>query len=181
MDIKVSKQGLVQLSGKEQKVFLGLTGFDHKPEAEAINIGNFNNGISSNVISSTGEYEIGDVEVMAWEARKTREGKANIFKVVLDEIHLSYIHAPLEDMDKQGWDLINGAHLVLINFEEKYKDLSKVINKLSPHVVIALGGEKSVVEKATDLQVAGTESQYKFDSKDFAEDEPVTKLYILSN
>lgn len=139
--------------------------------------------VRKQALMGPGEYEYSDISLVLLEARAKKKGSANLFKVAMDEVEVLILGSDLAEIEKDMWEELGAVNVLIINAEEgeSQTDFAKLISQIDPAVVIALVGKKKVdVAKLTGIESVETNKKFKFSGKDFQEEEPITKLYVLA-
>lgn len=182
MQIKALKNDVVEVSDSNSKVLLATA----KVAAPAAEKGTILAGLfedesgEANVLNRPGEYEYDNIEVINLEGKKQNDGVANLFKLVVENVHLVFFDGDVEDLGKQEWDLIGETHVLILNLKDKQEDVSKAISKFAPHRIVVLHAEsKEAIEKVVGIPANDEESKLKFSSKEFNVEEPIVQVYLL--
>lgn len=140
----------------------------------------FGSAAQSGVVSGPGEYEFSDISLIALEAASSSDGKAELFEVTLEGISALVIMSDPGDLKKESWDLIGDVEMVIVDMSQEYKDLDKLVNKINPFVLIAMGVEdKKKVETELEQTVTAEGASFKFSSKDFQGEDPSVRVLLL--
>lgn len=132
-------------------------------------------------IANPGEYEYSDIVLMLLEDREVKQGKANLFKISMEQVQVLVLGANVIEIEKDLWEQLGEVDVLIIDAADENVDISKLINQINPTAVIALVGKRKIdVAKITGIDTAETNKKFKFANKDFQEEEPITQLYVLA-
>lgn len=179
MYIKSGKRGIIEIDADNAVAALVSEGF--KPEDVADHTVVLGQVQGEKVISFPGEYEYGDLSIVALETTEARDGVADLFRITADQVDVLYISAVPAGIEKDELELLGSVDVVLIGADALKEDTVPFIKKIDPYVVIVAGTkDKESVQKILGMEASQEEKKFKMTDRDFTGEDQPTMLYLLT-
>lgn len=179
MYIKSAKKGIIEIDADNAVAAIVAQGF--KPEDVADHTVVLGQVQGEKVISFPGEYEYGDLSIVALESTDVRDGVADLFRITADRVDVLYMSTVPAVIEKDEFELMGAIDVVLLGADALNEATVPFIKKIDPYVVIVAGTkDKEEVQKILGMEVSQEEKKFKMTDKDFAGEDQPTLLYLLT-
>jgi hypothetical protein len=169
---------VVILQGERKQVVIELNGGDYKGEDSTMLVVSANQ--RPGAVYGPGEYEYDGVGIVGIETRDAKVGLAELMLVRIDGVNVMAVTSQPEEIKKEQWDLLGEVDVLLIDKQVEISGLEKFVNRFNPYVLLMMNIEVVDAEKSTGLRVEESARKFKFTTKDFEVEDPVTKLMLLT-
>ncbi len=178
MQISLKSADLVELNDGSASALVVFPGATKVEPAEGQPVfGHPIDGVK--VVTDPGEYEFGEISLVALETKNQHLGKAELFEVGMEAVSTLLITENPGEILKDHWDVMGEIDVLVLSMKTEIEDIAKLIKKIVPYIVVIISGDKEAAEKATGLTVESVEKKLKFAKKDFTAEDPVTRLVLL--
>lgn len=177
MQMTLKSADLVEISGDSESALIAFPGLAKVETETGLIVGAEVPG--AQVVSSPGEYEFGGISLVALESKPAHVGMAELFEIGLENTSTLFVVGSAGEITKEMWDVMGEIDVLVLNLGTEAEDIDKLIKKVSPYVVVVIGGSKETAEKSTGLTAEESAKKFKFSDKDFTAEDPVTRLVVL--
>lgn len=174
MKIKRATKNAIKVYSSEASVFIS-TGKGSPEEENAFYLGE-NTG-QEKALMTAGEYEYGVVEFIILEVREKREGKPNLYKIIMDDVHLLYVVDAIGSLDKTATDLVGQVDVVLFAGKD-VEAVEQIQKKFGPGKMIVFDYTNEQLD-SLGLSVEEGSPTINVKSSDFGNEEQSIELIGL--
>lgn len=181
MKIKRINSKQVRIYNNSVEVFVNYEKQKIKASSEKTFVLGEAEGLSADDVQITGqgEYEFGVAEVIAAETKESRNGTADIYKIILGRVNCVVITGEVKNLGKDVIDMLGEANVVVFSDYGVLEEKEAVIKKLSPSIVLVHDIDSEKIEKSLNLEVGEEIITAAFKAKDFEEEESAIKVMSL--
>lgn len=142
-------------------------------EAGQLNIGPVK---SDHVLCQPGEYEYGDVSVVALETDQPADDISDVFNIGLEGVSTAYF-MPKSTPGSDDFEDLGRIDMLVLNLSEEVDQ--KLISRIDPRIVICINASPEAAAKTLGVAPVA-EKKLKFKDSEFAGDEYETKYFLLT-
>jgi hypothetical protein len=171
MQISMAK-GNLKLESEKATAFLIFNSAEI--EAGQLNIGPVK---SDQVLCQPGEYEYGDVSVVALETDQPADDVSDVFNISLEGVSTAYF-MPKSTPASDDFEDLGEIDMLVLNLSEEVDQ--KLISRIDPRIVICINASAEAAEKILGVAPA-VEKKLKFKDSEFTAEEYETKYFLLTD